>query len=208
MERALRDQRAAARRLGAAQAPQERPPGDLGRDVKADSREHGRGDVLQAHGRIVVPRLDAGAPDHERDVQQLLIHRVAVLEAAVVEQLLAVVGGEHDEALLPQPALAQPREQALHRQVGGEDLFVVGRGDEGAVRVGEPRQPAPHRAEAYRFVAQPRGDAGREAPAHAGVGAVADVRLEEVHHGEELLLADRVEPAEGGVHRGLGGAVP
>ena len=47
----------------------------------------------------------------------------------VVEELLAVVGGDHERGVVPQAALAQQREDAADRLVGRADLAVVLRHD-------------------------------------------------------------------------------
>ena len=67
-------------------------------------------------------RSRPGAPEDQRDAQHLLVERVAVEHAAVVEQLLAVVGGERDQHL------AGRRPAAALRQEAGELGVVVGEG--------------------------------------------------------------------------------
>ena len=50
-----------------------------------------------------------------------------MLLLAVVEQALAVVGGQHDQRVVVAAELAQSVEQPADRGVGGGDLAVVGR---------------------------------------------------------------------------------
>ena len=54
-------------------------------------------------------RRPPGQLEEERHAQDLVVQRVPVLVAAVLPELLAVVGGEHDQCALVQPELAQRR---------------------------------------------------------------------------------------------------
>jgi hypothetical protein len=51
--------------------------------------------------------------DDHRHVQCLAVERLAVGDAAVLEELLAVVRGEHDERLLHEPARAASASRSM-----------------------------------------------------------------------------------------------
>ena len=51
---------------------------------------------------------------------------MAVLEAAVVEELLAVIGGQDHERLREQTAFVELGEEAAELAIDERDLFVVG----------------------------------------------------------------------------------
>ena len=63
-----------------------------------DRRHH----VHKRHRGHLSSGLNLGPTHDERDVNQLLPHRVTMLKAVVVEQLLPVVGRQHDECIAEQ----------------------------------------------------------------------------------------------------------
>ncbi len=66
-----------------------------------------------------------GDPHDQGDVQHLLVQRPAVLPAAVLEELLAVIGDEDDHGVLQKPAPAEEVEQLAEGRVVGGDLGVI-----------------------------------------------------------------------------------
>ena len=89
------------RRVVTAGQGQQRAPGQLGgrhTGQVQDRRRH----VEQRHRGLRPPRGHARAPHQQRDAQQLVVQRVAVLEVVVVPELLPVVGEEHHRDLRAQ----------------------------------------------------------------------------------------------------------
>ncbi len=123
-----------------------------------------------------------------------------VLEAVVVEELLAVVGGEHHEGLVEEPALLEPFEEPPQLAIHEEQLLIVGPDHEAAVRL-RPRLPAGVAlAEAPERQGEPAGIAAREAAAHRRRRVVGEVRIEDVQHEQKRPLVARVEPAQPPMH--------
>ena len=144
-------------------------------------------------------RLDAGGArrlDDEGDVDELGVERVAVLEAAVVPELFAVVGGEDDDGVVPDPARDEVGAQAREGAVDGGDLGVVDGthpGLEGFAR----------RLVCGELPAAPQGERGcgaRESQSCAREvlreRVVVEVGVEEVDEEEEGLA--RIARIEGG----------
>ena len=85
--------------------------------------DHGRGRLPRANP----PRL---VPD-QRDVQRLLVHvqrqgGVPLAPQTVVPRAVALVRGEHDYRVVPQPELIQPADHPAHVPVHGRDQRAVG----------------------------------------------------------------------------------
>src|SRR5262245_26389514 len=99
-----------------------------GRTPLAEGAENGRHDV-DAADRFAHDRAGALARvlDDQRDVDQRLEGGVRVAPQAVVEELLAVVGGDHDHRLVVQSRPAQGGEQAAELGVGVGDRAVIER---------------------------------------------------------------------------------
>ena len=68
-----------------------------------------------------------GPVQDQRHAHDLVEERLLVPLAAVLEELLAVVGGDDDEGVLEEPALAQRAEDLAEDLVGEADLAVVER---------------------------------------------------------------------------------
>ncbi len=66
-------------------------------------------------------------------MEQLLIERVAVLERAVIEELLAVIGGDDHQAALEHLPRGEAIEQARDLRRDERDLLVVDAAQERAI---------------------------------------------------------------------------
>ena len=113
------------RRMGA-EPGAEIVPAHLGRPGDADEREDRRRDVDEADRRGHVVRRQPGAVERdedERDVHLLFVERRAVIAAAMLAELLAVIGGEDDERV--RARLAQVVDEAPDLGVREVDLAVV-----------------------------------------------------------------------------------
>jgi hypothetical protein len=95
-----------------------------GRGQHVDQAEDGGRHVHQLHRRTDAPRRVVGRVHHERHPDLLLEQRGAVIDAAVVAELLAVIGGQHHDDGPPEAGAGlaqQPPERAVHVR----DLAVV-----------------------------------------------------------------------------------
>jgi hypothetical protein len=90
----------------------------VGRAREAEPREHGREHVDQHGGLGQRARRDSRAMEEERHAHELLVQRVAVLQQAVLEELLTVVGRDHDQGRVVEAELVEEREQAAQALVG------------------------------------------------------------------------------------------
>src|SRR5262249_44957080 len=98
---------------GAGEVGGERLALEAGLGWQAGQVEDRGGDVQKRHAvRDHAAGGNAGTDDEERDADALLVERVAVLQAAVLAELLTVVGGEHDDRVIEQPAAAESVEDA------------------------------------------------------------------------------------------------
>ena len=94
--------------------------------VDAEVVEQGRDDVEVLNGARDACAVDAGQPHHERHVDRRVVQRPAVHQLAVLEEVLAVVGGEDDDHVLPVARGAQGRQQPVELVVEVTELVVVG----------------------------------------------------------------------------------
>ena len=76
-------------------------------------------------------------------MQQLLPERVPMLEAAMLEQFLAMVRREDHQARLQHAAVGEPVTQDTELRVHIGDLFIVGGDDERPVRWQQVLDSAP-----------------------------------------------------------------
>ena len=136
--------------------------------------------------------------EHHRHVDQLVVEAGAVRHAAVLEELLAMIGGDHDQRVVPQPALAQAIEQLTDLAVEREQLLVV-LPAHGVDLFGGER----HRAGSDVLAqASPVGAqratliTGGEDAARRRRRAIRPVQLEVVQVGEERPLGLGVEPGQ------------
>jgi hypothetical protein len=67
--------------------------------------------------------FDAGSDDDERHPHLLFVHRAAVVAAAVIPELLAMIGAHDGDGA--GSALFHERDQLAQHGVGGSDLGVV-----------------------------------------------------------------------------------
>src|SRR5207245_6287329 len=106
-------------------------------DRHARAGEHRGSDVEQAGLGGLPARRDAGPPEQQRDAHDLFVQRLLMLPGAMLEELLAVVGGHEDE----RPAVEAPRahvvEDAAQLVVHVPDLAVVERDEMGQVGRGD-----------------------------------------------------------------------
>jgi len=153
---------------------------------------------------------NARNPHDQGDVEHLGVQGLAMLPAAVVEELLAMVRDEDDHGLVPEPALDEEIDQRAEGRIVGGDLGVVeilqtlpqlrGGGD---LALAEELQDV-HPGEARVL------HAGGEALPEGGWGSVRGVRLHGMEIEEEggVLRPYGVQPLGGaGVDVGRG-AVP
>jgi hypothetical protein len=144
----------------------------------------------------------AGEPDDERHVQQLVEECVAVIEGAVVEELLAVVGHDDDERVAGAAGGSERVEQAAHEPVGMMGFGGVEVADPTAV-VGRPARVDLH----VRCAVHPDGRKRRaegaivvrrdEEARILGRRRIRCVRLEEVDEEEEAFRRGVGEPCGG-----------
>jgi len=157
------------------------------------------------------PGLPTGRAHEQRHVRELVVDGVAVLEAAVVPELLAVVARDHDDRVVVETERGEAVEQAPERRIGVGHLPVVQR--LGPAQGGRVRPETP-RAQGHHLLAGPEHPGGIVAVlgqgevATEGLGRVVDgVRVEVVDEQEERLrVAGLPEPLEGRIGGRLGPA--
>src|SRR5581483_12515636 len=91
--------------------------------------------------RLIGPtgRCERRARDHERDVDRLVVEMRPVLQAAMLLELLAMVGGDDDDRRVGEPEPRERGEDLAERRVPGLDLTVVERPEVGELRRRERR---------------------------------------------------------------------
>src|SRR5262245_1908657 len=89
--------------------------------------ENGGRQIQRAHSRRDVASTGAilGKLDDHRNVQELLIKRAAVIEPAVLEELLTMIGNEDDEALVVEIQIAKEIEKCAELPVRILDLSLI-----------------------------------------------------------------------------------
>ena len=200
----MREQRARLGGVAAGERQQIAPGGARRRRDAGDAAQGGR-QVGQRdgarHAHVLGQR--PGPVQDQRHVEQLVVERVAVLVAAVVEELLAVVGGDDERRAPVEPALGEPGDQPPDLGVGEGDLAAVERPRAPDQPRGQLEAPLAH---AHHVLAR-REDEALVLPVEAlgeapppGLGRRVDrVRVEVVHEQEERLVPVLVDPAQGGV---------
>ena len=144
-----RPEREAVRKLEVGGAREElsrrrRVVSDQGQQAHALELREGREPEHVADGRHDVDRPDRLGHDpsgirpirkahDERDVQELVVERLAVEEAAMVPLLLAVIRGDDDERVVEEAARRQTVQQAADLGVDEGELRVVEGDDPGAI---------------------------------------------------------------------------
>ena len=88
---------------------------------------HERRDVHEAYHFVPPARRSSRAVDDEGDVQHLLEIGVPVARSAVFPKLLAVIGGDEDQGVLPPPGLGQAIEEDAHPVIHVVKRLVVDR---------------------------------------------------------------------------------
>src|SRR5579885_3670360 len=165
------------------------------RQRHAEERSERREHVDPLHLRGDVPARDAGARDHQRHADELVVEVDPVGEPAVLLELLAVVGEHHHHRRVAEPEAPEPVQEHGELAIPGADRRVVERAQVGevlrarrgaarALRLGELVGLAGGRAGAH-----PRG----RRRAEVGGGGVRVVRFHEVHVGEEAAAAHGAE---------------
>ena len=152
--------------------------------------QQGRRDVHEPDGPIVVDRAGhpAGRRENQRHMQHFPMKRVPVFVAAVLGELLAVIGGDDDVGAVAQAVPLDGRQDLLHERVRSADRPVVETDQRGqlcarrAVLVERPAIREPFRD------AAPEGFVD-ERIAHPVVVPVRNVRAEEVKIREERPVA-------------------
>ena len=97
-----------------------------GRRLDAGRRKQGRGDVDGAHqGRVDGAGRNSTSPDDERDPDQLFEEGAAVEEAAVVAELLTMVGGDQHHRVVEETDLRQAAEEFAEAVIEETDLAVI-----------------------------------------------------------------------------------
>ena len=91
----------------------------------AEEIEQGRHHVQRSDGCVDSPRREAGSSNQERYTDELVIQAVPVLSASVVSELLAVVGDQHDDRVVREPAALESLQERADRVIREGDLTVV-----------------------------------------------------------------------------------
>ena len=119
-----------------------------------------------------------------------------VLEGAVVEQLLAVIGGEDHEQALAEGLARERVEQAREREIDAEQLLVVSALDEAALRRALAHLLRRQRGDACEGQMKRTRVTGGEATAHLARWIVGRVRRHQMQQQEKRALIATRQPMQ------------